>query len=280
MEYAGKAKTVVGMVIKNFLLFFLDLWRSRQLIMQLVARDFKSRYLGSYLGLIWAFIHPMVTIFVFWFVFQVGFKSKPVGDYPFVLWLMTGFIPWFFFSDALTSASNSIVEYNYLVKKVSFRVSMLPIVKIISALIIHLFFIGVILISFGLYRYMPDIYDLQVLYYLAATLFFLLGLGWLTSSLTVFLKDINQIIAVLLQLGFWMTPIFWDLKILPMKYHFYMKLNPVFYLTEGYRDTFIHKVWFWEHPLSMLYFWTFSLLLLVGGALLFRGLKPHFADVL
>jgi lipopolysaccharide transport system permease protein/teichoic acid transport system permease protein len=245
-----------------------------------VARDFKSRYLGSYLGLIWAFINPMVTILVFWFVFQVGFKSKPVGEYPFVLWLTTAFVPWFFFSDGMTSAGNSIVEYSYLVKKVSFRVSMLPIVKIISALLIHLFFIGILFLSFGLYGYPPDRYSLQILYYLTAMLVLLLGVGWLTSSLTVFLKDVSQINAVLLQLGFWMTPIFWDLNILPEKYHFFIKLNPVFYLTEGYRNTFIHKIWFWEHPLSMLYFWTFSLIVLIGGALLFRGLKPHFADVL
>lgn len=267
-------------IVQNFLLFLLNGWRSRQLVTQLVARDFKSRYLGSYLGLIWAFINPMVTILVFWFVFQVGFKSKPVGEYPFVLWLTTAFVPWFFFSDGMTSAGNSIVEYSYLVKKVSFRVSMLPIVKIISALLIHLFFIGILFLSFGLYGYPPDRYSLQILYYLTAMLVLLLGVGWLTSSLTVFLKDVSQINAVLLQLGFWMTPIFWDLNILPEKYHFFIKLNPVFYLTEGYRNTFIHKIWFWEHPLSMLYFWTFSLIVLIGGALLFRGLKPHFADVL
>jgi len=267
-------------IVKNFLLFFLNLWRSRQLITQMVSRDFKSRYLGSYLGLIWAFINPMVTILVFWFVFQVGFKSKPVGEYPFILWLMTAFIPWFFFSDGMSSTCNSIVEYSYLVKKVSFRVSILPIVKIISALLIHFFFIGILFISFGLYGYPPDLYSLQIIYYLAAMLVLLLGLGWLTSSLTVFLNDISQFNAVFLQIGFWMTPIFWDLNILPVKYHFFIKLNPVFYLTEGYRNTFIHKIWFWEHPLSMLYFWTFSLIMFIGGALLFRSLKPHFADVL
>lgn len=267
-------------IVKNFLLFFLNVWQSRQLLAQLVARDFKSRYLGSYLGLIWAFINPMVTILVFWFVFQVGFKSKPFGEYPFVLWLMTAFVPWFFFADGMTSASNSIIEYSYLVKKVFFQISMLPIVKIISALLIHLFFIGILFISFGLYGYQPDLYSLQIIYYLTAMLVLLLGLGWLTSSLTVFLKDVSQIIAVLLQFGFWMTPIFWDLNILPVKYHFFIKLNPVFYLTEGYRNTFIHKIWFWEHPMSMLYFWGFTLIVFISGALLFRGLKPHFADVL
>jgi len=128
------------MIIKHFFIFLTDLYKIRALIWQLTKRDFKSRYLGSYLGLLWAFIHPSVTIMVLWFVFQVGFKSRPVQNVPFILWLMSGIIPWFFFSEAFASASNSIVEYNYLVKKVVFRVSALPLVKILSATFIHLFF--------------------------------------------------------------------------------------------------------------------------------------------
>lgn len=268
------------MIIKHFFLFIEDLYKTRGLIWQLAQRDFKSRYLGSYLGLLWALIHPMATILVLWFVFEIGFKSKPVNDCPFILWLMTGMIPWFFFADAFSSSSNSIFEYSYLVKKVVFRLSSLPIVKIISALIIHLFFIMVILLSFALYRFPIDIHVLQILYYFPAALFLLIGLSWLTSSLAIFLKDIGQIIAVLLQFGFWLTPIFWSMDLLPPKYHSIIKLNPVFYIIEGYRDAFINKVWFWEHLNCTIYFWAVGGVLFISGALVFRGLKPHFADVL
>ena len=119
-------------MIRLFIKFLLDIYRNRSLLFQLTVRDFKSRYLGSYLGLIWAFIQPLITILIFWFVFELGFKSAPVGNFPFILWLMTGIIPWFFISESLGSGTGSVVENSYLVKKIVFRVSMLPVIKILS----------------------------------------------------------------------------------------------------------------------------------------------------
>ena len=266
--------------IINFCLFMRDLFRNRKVIMELTKNDFRIKYLGSYLGLIWAFVNPTITIIILWFVFEVGFKSKPVGNFPFILWLITGMIPWFFFADCLSSGTNSVLENSFLVSKVVFRVSMLPIVKLLSSLFIHLFFIFVIFTLFALYNYPPNIYNVQVIYYLFATIFFALGLSWITSSIVVFLRDIGQMIGVVLQFGFWGPPIFWSLNMLPEKYHFYMKLNPVFYLTEGYRDSFINKAWFWEHQGQTIYFWIIASIIFVTGAVLFRRLRPHFADVL
>jgi lipopolysaccharide transport system permease protein/teichoic acid transport system permease protein len=250
------------------------------MILQLTARDFKVRYLGSYLGLLWAFIQPAVTILIFWFVFEVGFKSAPVSDIPFVLWLITGIIPWFFIADTLSSATNSIVENSFLVKKVVFRVSMLPIVKLLAALIIHLFFVLVIFAFFIAYGIRPTLYSLQVFYYGFAMIVLLLGFSWLTSALIIFLKDVGQIVAMFLQFGFWLTPIFWAINIVPQEYHFYLKLNPVYYIIQGYRDSFIDNIWFWEHPLYSAYYWGVAATVFVVGAVVFNRLRPHFADVL
>lgn len=196
-------------MIKPFLNFTLDLYNNRYLLWQLTKRDFKSRYLGSYLGLLWAFIHPLIMIGLFWFVFEVGFRAKPMtSEYPFILWLITGIIPWFFIADSLGTATNSILENAHLVKKVAFRTSLLPIVKILSALIIHLFFILIIVTFFLLYGHYPTIYSLQVFYYLFCSVVLLLGLSWVTSALVIFFKDISQIISVVIQIGFWATPIF------------------------------------------------------------------------
>ena len=203
-----------------------------------------------------------------------------MDNFPFILWLITGIIPWFFFSDSISSATNSIMENSYLVKKVVFRVSVLPIIKILSALIIHLFFIMFIFLMFLIYNYMPNIYNLQVIYYLFATIVLVLGLSWITSSLVIFLRDIGQIVAMVLQFGFWLTPIFWSFKMVPEQYHFIFKLNPVYYIVEGYRNSFIYNIWFWEYPNLTVYFWIETLALFAIGALLFRRLRPHFADVL
>ena len=267
-------------MLKNFICFIQGLYHNRSLIAGLTKRDFQSRYLGSYLGLAWAFIHPSVTILVFWFVFELGFKSKPVSNYPFILWLITGLIPWFFFADALATASSSVLEYRYLVQKMVFRVSTLPLVKIISALIIHLFFICIIFLFFLAYGYGLNIYNLQVFYYLFAMLVLLLGLAWLTSALAVFFKDVGHIIAVFLQFGLWLTPICWSIHLVPNHYHFYLKLNPIYYLIQGFRDSFIHKIWFWDHIFYTAYYWGVTTVIFISGAIVFRKLKPHFADVL
>ena len=267
-------------MIKNFINFFVDLYRNRGVLFQLTARDFKSRYLGSYLGLLWAFINPIITIMIFWFVFQVGFKSAPVGDFPFILWLITGIVPWFFIADTLISGTGSIVENSFLVKKIVFRVSMLPIVKLLSALVVHIFFVFVIFVVFAAYHIYPDIYAIQVIYYVLSSIILLLGLTWFTSALMVFLKDTGQVVAIFVQFGFWLTPIFWSITIVPEKYQIYLKLNPFYYITEGYRDCFIHKIWFWQHPLYTTYFWILTGMMFVTGAVIFARLRPHFADVL
>lgn len=251
-----------------------------KLVFGLAQKDLQVRFLGSYLGLIWAFIQPTVQILIFWFVFQVGFKSVPVDNFPFILWLMSAMIPWLFISDSISSATNSIVENSYLVKKVNFSVKLLPVVKIMSSLFIHVFFIIFLYIMFLLYDFNPDAYSLQVFYYLTCSVLLVLGISWITSSLVIFLKDVGQLVGMILQFVFWLTPIFWSIDILPVQYKGLIKWNPLFYIIEGYRETFIYKRWFWEHSFLTAYFWIFTLFLLVAGIFIFKRLRPHFADVL
>lgn len=266
--------------VRQFYLFVRDLFRSRELLFELTKRDFKARYLGSYLGLLWAFVQPSITILVLWFVFQVGFKAQPVDDFPFILWIMCGMIPWFFFADSLAGATTSIMDNSFLVKKVVFRVSILPIVKILSALIIHVFFIGILFAVYFIYGYEVSIYHVQIAYYLLAIIILNLGLSWATSSIIIFMKDMGQIVSILLQFGFWLTPIFWSIKMVPIKYQIFIKLNPIYYVIEGYREAIIYHRWFWENMIMTIYFWVIALSVFICGALLFWKLKPHFADVL
>ena len=264
----------------GFYNFLAALIQSRSLIFKLTRQDFKANYLGSYLTFIWAFIQPCITILILFTVFQVAFQVKSVDSFPFILWLITGMIPWFFFSESMINATNSIISYSFLVKKVVFRVSILPIIKILSALFVHLFFIAVIVIMFCLYGYFPTIYNLQIIYYLCATMALVCGLSWITAALTVFIKDISQIVTMLMQIGFWATPIFWNFRTVPEKYHPLIALNPAFYIVEGYRESFISHTWFWEDPGRTLYFWGVTLVVFVIGAVLFLKLRPHFADVI
>ena len=266
--------------LKALLGLILDIIHNKKLLWQLTKRDFKQRYLGSYLGILWAFIQPAITVIIFWFVFEVGFKSMPIDNFPFILWLVCGMFPWFFFSESIQSAANSILENAFLVKKIVFRVELLPIVKIVSALVVHIFFVGVLFLMFAIYGYSVSIYNLQIVYYLFAMMCLALGISWLTSALTVFLRDVGQFVGMIMQFGFWATPIFWSLKIVPEEYHFILKLNPVYYFVEGYRQCFIYHEWFWQHYNLTAYFWAVTLAVMFIGAVCFKKLRPHFADVL
>lgn len=133
---------------------------------------------------------------------------------------------------------------------------------------------------FLVYGYPLHGHLIQVIYYLFSGIVLVIGLSWITSSLVIFLKDIGQIVSMLLQFGFWLTPVFWSTKILPLKYHFFIKLNPMYYVVEGYRGSFIYNEWFWEHGKLTIYFWVVTIGIFVIGATVFRRLRPHFADVL
>ncbi|WP_368031178.1 ABC transporter permease [Arcobacter sp. s6] len=266
--------------LKTFYRFLRDILKNKKLLVDLAKNDFKSRYLGNYLGFLWAFVQPMVTIIIYWFVFQIGFKSMPVDNFPFILWLVTGIIPWFFFADSLQSATNSILQNSFLVKKIVFRVSLLPIIQIISALVIHIFFILFLFGMFLYYGYSPTMYWLQIPYYTLCIIFFVLGLSWFTSSIVVFFRDLGQIIGMTIQSLFWLTPIIWSFKILPEKYFYIIKYNPLYYIIEGYRDSFISNTWFWEKMDLSIQYWIITLIFFFGGAVVFRKLRPHFADVL
>ena len=260
--------------------FIVDLIRNHQLLWDLTKKDLKQRYIGSYLGILWAFIQPTITVFIFWFVFQVGFKSMPVDNFPFVLWLVCGMFPWFFFSAAWLGATNSIAGNSFLVKKVVFRVSLLPMIQILSALMVNLFFVAVLFLMFALYGYSISIYNLQVFYYLFALICLTFGLSLITSTLIVFLKDIGQLVSMLLQFGFWATPIFWSLKLLPESYQWIFKINPMYYIVEGYRNSFIYHRWFWELGYTNWSFWLSTIAIMLLGTILFKKMRPHFADVL
>lgn len=250
------------------------------LLWTLIKKELEIRYLGSYLGLFWAFIQPAITLFIFWFVFEIGFRTVPVGNIAFVPWLMSGMIPWFFISDSILAATNAVKDNAFLVQKIVFRVSILPLVKIGAAFLVHLFFLAVLLLVFFAYGKTPTLYWLQIPYYVFASLVLVCGIGWLTSSLIIFLPDVGQLTAMLMQFCFWLTPIFWSPALMPAKLEWLFWANPFHYIVNGYRNSLIAERWFWQEPVQTAIFWLMAGILFFLGAFLFRRLRPHFADVL
>lgn len=265
-----------------------ELFESRRLIWKLAKNDFKKRYAGSYLGILWAMVQPVVTVVMYWFVFEnfMGAKAQLLSNgihIPYVLFLASGLCPWFYFSEALTNGTSALLEYNYLVKKVVFKISILPIIKIIAATFIHLFFVLVLLIVAALYGYYPTVYTIQLLYYSFCTFILVLGMSYTTCAVVVFFRDLSQIIGIALQLGMWATPILWAITALedkPPVWTTVIKLNPLVYIVNGYRSAICEKEWFFSDFYSTMYFWIFTVVVFGIGALIFKRLKVHFADML
>jgi len=262
-----------------------ELYQNRRLIWRLSRNDFKKRYAGSYLGTIWAMVPPIVTVAMYWVVFDRIFGSGPQvtytgGEVPYVLFLTAGLVPWFFFSDAVMGGMTSLMEYNYLVKKVVFKVSILPIIKVTAAMFVHIGFSVVLVLIAAFYGYTPTVYTLQLFYYTFCEYVFILGLSYATCAIVLFFRDLQNLISIIMQVGMWATPILWNINTLREKYKPFIKLNPMTYIVEGYRSAVYEQQWFWEHFYSSTYFWIVTALLFVVSALIFKKLKPMFADVM
>jgi ABC-type polysaccharide/polyol phosphate export permease len=253
--------------------------RDFKTVLRLAVNDFKARYAGLSLGAIWALLQPAVTIAVYYFVFQVGFKSVPVANVPYLPWLVAGIVPWFFFSEGWSGATGVLFEYSYLVKKLVFNVSILPTVKVLAAFFTHCVFTALAIVVALLFGFGSTAL-LQLPYYALCAFAFSLAVGYITAALAPFARDVTQIVGICLQLGFWITPIAWSYTMMGEPLQRILKLNPMLYIVEGFRDSLITGTWFIYKPMLTIWFWIVTGALFAVGMLLFRRVRPHFPDVI
>lgn len=259
--------------LRNVLRDFTFLW-------QFALDDFKAKYAGSILGALWAFLQPMITIALYWFIFQLGFKSQPVDNFPFILWLMAGLIPWFFLSEAVVNATSSLADYSYLVKKILFHINILPLVKITSVLLVQFALVIFALICFSIGGYLPSLTYLQIPIYLVYMLILAMGISYITATLYVFFKDTLPVVSIITQIIFWLTPIVWTFESMPNAITKVLVFNPIYYVITGFRTAMVHRQWGGFSLEMTVYYWCFALVLFWIGLRLFHRCKDHFADVL
>lgn len=239
----------------------------------------KSRYAPTALGILWTLISPLVTVFVYWFVFSVGFRVQHRENIPFVVVFLSGLIPWMMLAETLTLNVTAITGNSHLVKKTIFPTEILPVVNLVVSLINHAFMMAVFIVLLIANRIAFHPFNFQFFYYLAALCFFSLALSFFFSAINVFYRDTAPLLTVALQLWFWLTPIVWVLDIIPDRFKLFITLNPMYYIVEGYRFAFIDHVPLFAHAGLDIYFWFVCLVLMAAGGWIFRRLKPSFADV-
>lgn len=255
----------------------------KQQIFKLAKADLIKTYRGAALGWAWAIIKPAVTIFVYWFTFEIGLRAgKDVNGFPFFLWLIAGVIPWFYMSDMITGGTECIRKYSYLVTKMKFPVSTIPTFFSISKFIVHLALLVIMIIIFALMGYPPDVYLLQLPIYMLLMFVFFTAFSLFASLLACMSKDFSNLVKSLVTAVFWLSGIIWNIntiKDIPWL-NVILKLNPVTYIVEGYRNCFIHKTWIWENPKTLIAFLVITALLIIVAVWVYRRIRKEIPDVL
>ncbi len=267
-------------LINTLLSLFGTIYRYRYTIWIMAVQEIRAKYAGSVLGVVWNIIHPVVLVFIYWVVFSVGFKVPPPNNIPFLSWFFCAFVAWQCFAESLLSASNSLLRNGNLIKKTVFPAQILPVISILSNLINSVVFIVLLILIMLIQGVDLSFYAFQAAYYIFAISMLSLGAGWFFSAASVFIKDANQLLAVALQTLFWATPIFYNIGMFPESIQVYWKINPIYYLVEGFRDSFIYHRPFWDSPELTVYYWTFTILVFLIGGWFFKSVKKEFADII
>ena len=260
--------------------FLRNLIAQRNLLWQLIRRDFEQRFVGSAGGWLWSLIHPLVLMASWTFVFQICLRTPAPQSITnnYTLYLVSGFLPWMLFQETVSRSANILLENQNLLTKTVFPSEILPVAVFCSTLIGHLIALSIALVMIILWE---NSFSVQVFWlpaYMLLVGLFAVGISWIVSSVQVYLRDTAQAVSVVLTLWFWVTPIFIEESMIPERLRFLIRLNPLAAAVRGYRERLLVPLW--PHlsdfvPLTIAACVTFLL-----GGLVFRHLKRGFADVL
>ena len=266
---------VIGEIIKDHITYM-------QQIFKLAKADLVKTYRGAALGWSWAIIKPAVTIFVYWFAFSIGLRmGGDVDGYPYFLWLISGLLPWFYMSEMITSGTDTIRKYSYLVTKMKFPVSTIPTFVSISKFIVHLMLVVIVILIFIFMGYPPDIYIIQLPFYMLCMFIFFTIWSLFSSLLASMSKDFGNLVKSMVTAVFWLSGILWNPETITIPWlKKILMLNPVTFITTGFRNCFINHVWFFEQPKRLLYFVIITAIMLVIAIWTYKRLRKEIPDVL
>jgi len=268
-------------MLTRLISFTRNLYDNRYMIRSLALKDIKRQYTGSFLGIFWAVIHPVITVLTYYFVFSFVFGPKVRGQYghgSFAVWLLCGLVPWLYFSTIVRGSSLLLIINKALVTKTIFPSEVFPVIALISNSLSHLFGLAIIFVALLVTGGQVGVHVLLVPVYFLFMCIMILGFSWIFSSLNVFVPDVGQFLTLGMTLWYFYTPVFWPVTIIPEKFRPILYVNPMYHLVEGYRVCIMSNktpdMW------SLAYLAGFSIVVFIAGGLLYKRLKPAFADVL
>lgn len=257
------------------------LYQNGYMIRSLVVMDLRKRYVGSLLGVFWSVIHPLIQLLIYYFVFSVVFRARLGAEYAetnYAVWLITGLLPWMMFSEVLTRSADAVREQAAVIKKMVFPSEILPIVKVAAAVVTHTIGLCLLLGLLGLVGDGVSWRVVLIVPYLIAVGVLALGISWALAASNVFLRDIGQVVSVFVNIWFFLTPIVYVQTLVPPSLQGLYSLNPMIYAVNGYRAAILGRAA--VDVSGLLYLGVLGLAAFAIGGVVFKRLKPQFADVL
>ncbi|MEH7383242.1 ABC transporter permease [Bacillus sp. JJ1533] len=263
--------TVIKEHVKNF-----------YLIIRLSFFEIKSSNSDNYLGILWEILNPTIQIMIFWFVFGFGIRGgQDVGNIPFLPWLLSGIVVWFFINQSLLQGSRAIYSRINIISKLNFPISVTPTFVIVSHFYHHIILVGIIMAILYFYGFSVSIYILQLPYFTIATFAILISLSLITSTLATIVRDVQMVVQSIVRVLLYLTPILWTVEKLPEFIQIIMKINPFYYIVEGYRASLLGLDWYFiENIQYTIYFWALVFVLFLIGSILHVKFRKHFVDYL
>ena len=284
-------------------------------ILLLAKNELIKKYKGAVIGPLWSVVKPLFTLFVYWFAFEIGLKSagnvqvifpelgKSGGtfEYSRFLFMLIGFIPWFFINESIVEGAKSIRLNRQFVNKVSFPVSTIMTYTSVARLYVHIFLtvLMYIYVTFvgGTYKLpgmeqavtsgiAPSVYNLQILFYMPLMFIFFLVLSWSTAPMSAFSRDFENMIISVMSGIFWLSGIIYDSYLLAGKeppadwLRKVMLFNPINFFANGYRNCFLYHRWFWEYKTELIIFLAELVIILALGIFNYNRLRKRLPDVL
>jgi lipopolysaccharide transport system permease protein len=261
--------------------FLANLFSRRDLLLQMVRRDFERRFIGSAAGWLWGIFHPLATLACWTFVFNysLGVKVPPYqGTENYTLFLLCGFMPWMLFQETVQRSATALVENGNLITKTLFPSELIPVSIFLSSLVNHLLTLALALTAIAWAGVDLSFKPVALIGYILLIGLFSIGVSWFVSSLHVFLRDTAQVTIIVLTIWMWLTPIFMTADQVKGPLRGLLLKNPLSYAATGYRDL-LRRL---SPPSGVEFVWlaASAVLVFVIGGLVFRQLKPGFADVL
>ena len=258
------------------------------LIRRLSIFELLSENNDNYLGIAWELITPVFQIAIYWFVFGYGIRQRAdiylseTMSVPFLYWMIIGMVTWLFFYQSIIQGSKAIYTRIRMLAKMNFPMSIIPTYIVLGRYYAHVGMLIIVMVIFNLSGYYTSIYMLQVLYYLICLFAFTLSVALVMSTLSTIIRDIQLFLQSILRMGLYISPILWPVDTISTSNQTIgtiMKLNPLYYLIEGYRHAFFGLGWHAIENLNYtIYFWSITILIFSFGSILHLKFRRHFID--